>query len=127
MSATERNVISPHGKKKRRRASSCKKLLLNGCNSLLTAYQNDFDLRGLRVDFSTNQNSSQLNGFFTSADVKGMLEGKDYSAIDTVFSFIAAFIDHVTESKDNPVLTRIHTMYSDIVNRLLYPNCMSRL
>lgn len=50
--------VSTVGNKKRRKASSCKAFLLNGYNSLLTAYQHENDLLGLRADFSKAENSS---------------------------------------------------------------------
>lgn len=118
LSATERNATL--GRKKRRKASFCKTLLFHECNSLLTAYQHDFDLPGLWGDFYTAQKSFHLTGLVTATGVRGMLEGKDYRAIDTFFHFIVAFIDLIKEFNHNPVLKRIHTLYWDIVNQLLY-------
>lgn len=120
LSVTDKEVLLAVRNKRRKKASSCKSQLLNGCNNLLSAYQKEFPIPGLQVSFSTAQKSSQLNGFFTSTGVKGMLEGKDYAAVDTVFPFIAAFLDRAIGCADNPALTTVHTLYSDIVNQLLY-------
>lgn len=53
-----------------------------------------------------------------------MLAGKGYSAIDTAFSFIVAFVDRVKDCNDISVLTRIHKLNLDIVNQLLYLKAM---
>lgn len=49
-----------------------------------------------------------------------MLDGKDYSNIDMVFPFIAAFLDRVLQNSESPCLTEINTLYSDTVNQLMY-------
>jgi len=105
---------------KRKKFKSCKNQLLSGCNNLLIGYQNDFRVTRLRVDFSSSQTSGQLNGFFTSTGVKGMLEGKDYHAIDTVFPFVAGFLDKATGFHNVAHLTTVHTLYSDLINHLLF-------
>lgn len=62
----------------------------------------------LQIEFSSAQKSSQLNGFFNSAEKKGLMEGKDYAAIDTSSPFISALIDRVTGYGDNPAVTTVH-------------------
>lgn len=49
-----------------------------------------------------------------------MLEGKYYSAIDTVFPFLAAFIDRVTGYIANLVFIRVHAQRTKILNHLQY-------
>lgn len=60
---------------------------------LLDRYKNDFMMSELQIDFPLVQNSGWLDRFFTSAGVKCMLEEKNYSAADILFSLIAAVID----------------------------------
>lgn len=103
-----------------RKINSYKFHLLNACNSLLFGYKMDFMVSDLQVDFSSALKTGQLNGFFTSAGVKGMLEGKDYSSIDMVFPFIAALIDRANEYSVDPKPTTVYTMYSDLVNYLMF-------
>lgn len=49
-----------------------------------------------------------------------MLEGNDYVAVETVFPFIASFLDRAIGCGDNPALTTVYTLYPDIVNQLLF-------
>lgn len=94
--------------RKRWKPSSGRMFLLNGCNSLLIAYQHHYGPPGLQVDFYKAQKSSQLNAFFRARGVRGVLEKNNYSAADTVLVFIAAFFEHVADGNDNPVLAKIH-------------------
>lgn len=45
--------------------------------------------------------------------LKGILEGKDYKALDTVLTFDAAFIDRCTAFEESAPFTKVHTMYSE--------------
>lgn len=58
-------------------------------------FDNDFILSDLQVHFPSVQTLGQLNSFSNSTGVKYTLESKDYSAVDMVLPFIAAFIDLV--------------------------------
>lgn len=49
-----------------------------------------------------------------------MLERKDYSAVDMVFPAIAAFIDRAAEYLDETMLRTVHTIYSALVNYLVF-------
>lgn len=55
-------VVSTLGNKKRWKDLSSKMFLLNECNNLLAAYEQEHDLTGLRLVFSLAQKSSQLKG-----------------------------------------------------------------
>lgn len=48
-----------------------------------------------------------------------MLEGKDYTSVDTIFPFVAALLDRIASSGENLALVTVHTLYSDTVNYLL--------
>lgn len=49
-----------------------------------------------------------------------MLEEKDIKALDMVFPLISAFLDRAIEYGGQPEFTEINTVYSGIVNKLLY-------
>ena len=96
---------------------SHKTAILRACNSLLRAVQMDSSTTSMKVDFSTKETSSRLNGIFLETGVRGMLEGKDYRTLDYVFPFVAAFVDRITGCKKNGI-TKVHSLYSDILQTL---------
>lgn len=51
-----------------------------------------------------------------------MLKGKDYTAADTDFLVVAAFLDRVMGCNDKPLLKAIHSLQSDIDKQLLQSN-----
>lgn len=53
---------------------------------------------GLHVDFSSIGFSMQLNGFFLNSGVHGMLEGKNFCAVNMIFLIIGAYADRATGS-----------------------------
>lgn len=55
----------------------CKNRLRDGCNNLLRACENNFQVSRLQTDFSKRQTTSTLNELFAAMGVKGMLEGKN--------------------------------------------------
>lgn len=81
----------PSGKQKR--VSLLKTPLFRACNSILAQIEEKYALPGLHVNFAKREKSAQLNGLFTGDGLRGMLEGKDYYAVDMVFPFITSFID----------------------------------
>jgi len=106
---------------KERVIGSMKNQILKACNSILRDIQENNHTPGLHFDFSTKDCSKQLNGIFTNDGLKGMLEGKDYRNLDYVFPFVTAFIDKITGQNNNPELTEINIIYTDIVNELTRP------
>lgn len=61
-----------------------------------------------------------MNGFFSFSGITGTLEAKDYSAVQEVFHFVSAVLDRSMGWFDKPVLTLLHTIYSDVLNLLLF-------
>ena len=96
---------------------SKKTSILSGCNTLLRAIERDSGVSGLHVDFSGKDASSRLNGIFLQTGLRGMLEGKDYRRLDTVFPFVAAFIDTVAGSETGQ-LTKVHMLYTELLLQL---------
>lgn len=61
-----------------------------------------------------------MNGSFTDSGIREMFEQKDFSALNIVFLFIAAFIDREMENTKAPLQPPIHTLYPDVLSCLLY-------
>lgn len=76
---------------------------------MLRAYKNAFPVTNLQIDFSTQHVTSTLNVVFLTTGLKGMLEGKLFSALDMLFPFISAFLDRATGYGSQPVLTKMNT------------------
>lgn len=102
-----------------------KRQLLHGCNTFLAAYERYISTSRLYINSSGSHKTALLNGFFVnglfiSTGIKGMLNGKDYRAIDIGISFLAPLLDKSLGGSNRSVLLLIHTLYSDIVNLLLF-------
>lgn len=108
--------------KKPRVFNSIKTAVLRGCNTVLAEFQKYYVPPGLRVDFSKHEGSSQLNGIFVQDGLRGMLEGKDYRTLDCFFPFIFAYVDSWLGYSEEAPLTKIHVLYTDLVNRLMSDN-----
>lgn len=107
----------PNGKRKR--LSSVRMALLRACNAILAHVEEKYALPGLHVDFAKTGKTTQLNGLFTADGLRGMLEGKDYYAVDMVFPFVAAFIDRSLGFEEKCELTRMNVLYIEIINKVL--------
>ena len=106
------------GKKTTSSTMQSKKVpLLSACNTLLRTMEKDSGLPDLHIDFSSKDASSRLNGIFLTKGLRGMLEGKDYRNLDTVFPFVASFLDTATGSTTGD-LTEVHTLYIELVRYL---------
>lgn len=92
---------------------------LRGCNALLMCIEEDCDIPGMRVDVSEEDTSADLNGLFTNTGIRGMLAGKDYRNGDSLFSFVAAFIDRATGFVRNAPMTRVLFRYSMLLKMVM--------
>lgn len=79
--------------------------------SCFAGYKNDFMVSHFMVEISSAQKSVQHNGFFTSTDVKGILEWKDYNVNDTAFLFMAASFDWATGYSAELTFTAMFSTY----------------
>lgn len=66
--------------------------VFRGCNSFLSEIEKNIGSLGLRVDFWKEDSSSELNRLLTNVVVRGMLEGRDYVALDMMFPFIVQLL-----------------------------------
>ena len=62
----------------RRKLRSVRGICLRSCNTYMAAVDREYPMHGKRIYFSGGDTSSQLNGIFLSAGIRGMLEGKNY-------------------------------------------------
>ena len=109
-------------KRSQRLFSSVRASVLRGCNTVLSVFQNEYMMPGTRVDFSKKEGSSQLNGIYMTRGLRGMLEGKDYRALDVMFPFVFGYVDCWLGTSAEASLTKIHVSYTDLVNRLMTDN-----
>jgi hypothetical protein len=115
-------TIPTQRRKKTRLFSSLRTAVLRGCNTILSVFQDEYITSATRVDFSKKEASSQLNGIYTSAGVRGMLEGKDHKNLDAFFPFVFSYVDVWLGYENKAPLTMVYTMYVDIVNKLTTDN-----
>lgn len=108
--------------KRPRMFSSIRTSVLRGCNTALAEFQKYYVMPGVKVDFSKHEGSSQLNGIFVQDGLRGMLEGKDYRTLDMSFPFIFGYVGTWLGYYEDASLTRVHVMYTDLVNRVMSDN-----
>eukprot|EP00737_Agarophyton_chilense_P001689 gb/GEZJ01001895.1/.p3 GENE.gb/GEZJ01001895.1/~~gb/GEZJ01001895.1/.p3 ORF type:complete len:178 (+),score=19.70 gb/GEZJ01001895.1/:2858-3391(+) len=94
--------------------------LFKDANNILVDIELHFPAPGLHIDFSTAEKGNSLNGFFTPDGIKGMVEPKEYRALDVVFPFIGAFFDRCCDKVDTAPIPSILTLYTDLVNNVLH-------
>lgn len=76
----------------------------------------------LRVDFAKGDVSSDLNGLCTNKRVRGMLEGKDFEALDILFPFVGEIVDRTTDKELYYPTMRVHTVLSELEHWLRRKN-----
>lgn len=123
ISSSKKQVIGARRTKYPRELNSFKFDLVNAEISFLTWCMNDFMVSDFQTYFSLAQSFGQPNDVLISADVKGMLECKDYNAVDIVFSFNEVFTDHANGKLDEPKLRSGLTLYLDLVDYLMFNLC----
>lgn len=87
-----------------RRINFLKTTILHGSNNLLKTYEKHFSVPNMQLKILISQRSLVLNGFFAKSELKGTLEGKDYSNVDMVFLFVLACMERslINLSKSGP-------------------------
>jgi len=114
-------TTNPVGARRYQRTLSSQRIqVLKVCNAILAEVENTYPASGLHVDFSKTEKTSQLNGLFLREGVRGMLEGKNFRAVDMVFPFVLSFIDRILGFQGTADLTSVHTMYTEIMVTCLY-------
>jgi len=114
-------ITFPAGPRRKQRVmSSQRSNILKSFNAILAEIEKNYPATGLHVDFSKKEKSAQMNGFYLRDGVRGMLEGKNYRAVDMVFPFLAAFFDRAVGFSQDPSFTALNTMYTDIMVCVLH-------
>lgn len=93
-------------------------VVLRGCDLVLSAFQRESRTPIAEVDFSKGDVSSELNWLLLNVGVRWRLEGKSFDAVDMVFPFVVGFIDQTTGYAQSALITRVITMYTELVNIL---------
>lgn len=66
------------------------------------------------VDFSKGEKTLELNCFFNTAGVMGMIEAKDYDKIDMVSPFMGAIVDRLY-GLDHVATTSSYVRYVKVI------------
>lgn len=88
--------------------------VLHICNPLLGSIKRDEEFLGTCIDFPEGKVTNRLDGIYTITGLRGMLEGKDYRSLETVFPFVAASINRSTKCETTPSMTIAYTCFSEI-------------
>ena len=110
---TSNRITAASGKP--RSFPSIRSIVLSGANEIMRRIRNESHARHLDVDFSVPSKSWRYNGFFNESGIVGMLEARQYKAVDMVFPIVAAYIDRVCGETSNCPTTKTATKYCDIV------------
>ena len=95
----------------RRRVLAC-------ANRMLKLVQIESPAARFNVDFSTGKSQGDLDGFYTSDGIVGMLEASDFACLDQVFPFVGALMDHLCGEVGESPTTKVMTLYSDLLAQL---------
>lgn len=82
---------------------------------LLARIEKEGEAPGARVNFAKEGRSNKLDEMFTKTELKGMMKGKGYKAFATVFPSISSFIDWCHSYGKSTLLTKVLTMYREII------------
>jgi len=96
--------------------------ILKCINEMLSRMENESYIPDFVVDFSSKSNPTDLNGLYSKDGLIGMMEAKNYKCLDTIFPFVASFIDRCCGELSGP-LTTICSLYNDIVQCTIHRDC----
>lgn len=94
--------------------------LLRACEDILAHVEEKCALRGRHVSLAKQREKrAQLYSFITGEGLRGILEGKDYYAVDMIFLSIASFTDKMLGLEGRCELSRLSGKYSETVTKVL--------
>ena len=97
--------------------------ILYGINRMLSHMQTFSPAKGLRIDFSTSSTKNYGSGLYgEDGKLIGMLEGKDYKAVDMVSPFIGMLVDRCCDEVRSAPTTNLFVQYTDIMQMALSYN-----
>ena len=89
--------------------------ILTACNDLLALYQKESYVKDMQFNYTSTEKGNRVNGIFTNDGLRGMLEAKNYKAIDMVFPFVAAFIDRCSGDEESHPVTKVCSRYTELM------------
>ena len=98
--------------------ASIRRRVLSCVNRMLKLIQKDSPAARFNVDFSTGKNQGELDGFYSSEGIVGILEASDMACLDQVFPFVGALIDRLCGEVEESPTTKVMTLYSDLLAQL---------
>lgn len=91
--------------------------LLNACNDKLAHIEERYPAPDLRIILADKAQTAKLNGRYTRDGRKGMMEGRNYCAIEAVCPFVAALVDRTFGFVERWDLTLVSVLYIGIPNK----------
>lgn len=89
------------------------------CSVILPHIEEKHALPGLRVNCTKRVKTAHLYCLFTRDGLQGMLNGKNYYAVDIIFSLISLFIDNRLGFQVRCKRTGMNLQYSKIFKKIL--------
>lgn len=86
---------------------------LRACTALPTVMRRDNETRTSNVDFPKGDISADLNRLYINNGTRGMLEGEHFDQLDSVFRFVAAFVDRAEGRNHRHLMISVHTSFSE--------------
>lgn len=88
--------------------------MLRACKSLLKTIRRDRGAETINVGFLKEDISDDMNGLYTSKEVRRMLDGKDFDELDSVLPFVAGFDDTALCEQNLHPMTHVHTNFRSL-------------
>lgn len=83
--------------------------LLRARSLLLTAANRQIGTRSINGDFWNEYISADLNGLYSRNAVRYILEGKELNNLDSMFPFVADFVDRAMGEKPRHPITHVYS------------------
>lgn len=82
--------------------------------------ENKYTVPGLHVNFVEEKQKTQLSGLLTEDGLRGMKEKRNCYAAYTVFPFVALFNDRSFGFGERCDFTRMSSLYTEMVDKMLF-------
>lgn len=97
--------------------------ILAGINRMLAHIQRYSPAKGLKIDFAKGGTAGDEKGLYgAEGNLIGMLEGKDYRQVDTIFPFIGMFLDRCSDEVHSALSTNVFVLYVEIMQTAVSNN-----
>lgn len=92
--------------------------LPRACISILPPTEKKYMALGMQVDFAKKNQKAQLDGLLTKDGLRATMERKNHYALGKLLPFVAALIERSTDSVNRCGFTRMHVLYTEILNKV---------